>query len=146
VKRLRGGLVFKAHRLVYHSTLGLRVIKKKKKFRRRGSVAASHQPAEVGQIVFVNCRDLYHTSPDSGERQYELRIWKRRYDRGWVSGFVVWCVGFQGLWFGVWGFGVQWVRCIEIRTSGHVSELGDYGLGMTAQGSGLHVQCVGFEV
>jgi len=29
VQRLRGGLVFKAHRLVYHSTLGLRVIKKK---------------------------------------------------------------------------------------------------------------------
>jgi len=27
--RFRGGLVFKAHRLVYHSTLGLRVIKKK---------------------------------------------------------------------------------------------------------------------
>ena len=26
-----GGLVFKAHRLVYHSTLGSRVIKKKKK-------------------------------------------------------------------------------------------------------------------
>jgi len=30
VKRFRGGLVFKAHKLVYHSTLGLRVIKKKK--------------------------------------------------------------------------------------------------------------------
>ena len=30
VKRLRGGLVFKAHRLVYHSTLGWRVVKKKK--------------------------------------------------------------------------------------------------------------------
>ena len=29
VQRFRGGLVFKAHRLVYHSTLGLRVIKKK---------------------------------------------------------------------------------------------------------------------
>jgi len=29
VKRIRGGLVFKAHRLLYHSTLGLRVIKKK---------------------------------------------------------------------------------------------------------------------
>jgi len=27
--RFRGGLVFKAHRLLYHSTLGLRVIKKK---------------------------------------------------------------------------------------------------------------------
>jgi len=32
VKRFRGGLVFKAHRLLYHSTLGFRVIKKKKKF------------------------------------------------------------------------------------------------------------------
>ena len=31
VQRLRGGLVFKVCRLVYHSTLGLRVIKKKKK-------------------------------------------------------------------------------------------------------------------
>jgi len=30
VKRFRGGLVFKAHRLVYHPTLGSRVIKKKK--------------------------------------------------------------------------------------------------------------------
>ena len=28
--RFRGGLVCKAHRLVYHSTLGVRVIKKKK--------------------------------------------------------------------------------------------------------------------
>jgi len=27
-ERFRGGLVFKAHRLLYHSTLGLRVIKK----------------------------------------------------------------------------------------------------------------------
>jgi len=31
VKRFRGGLVFEAHRLLYHSTLGSRVIKKKKK-------------------------------------------------------------------------------------------------------------------
>ena len=36
VQRFRGGLVVKAHRLVYHSTLGLRVIKKKK--RRIGSM------------------------------------------------------------------------------------------------------------
>jgi len=28
VKRFRGGLVFKAHRRVYHSTLGVRVIQK----------------------------------------------------------------------------------------------------------------------
>jgi len=31
VQRFRGGLVFEAHRLLYHSTLGLRVLKKKKK-------------------------------------------------------------------------------------------------------------------
>ena len=30
VQRFRGGLVFKANRLLHHSTLGLRVIKKKK--------------------------------------------------------------------------------------------------------------------
>jgi len=33
LKRFRGGLVFKGYRLVYHSTLGLRVIKMKKKER-----------------------------------------------------------------------------------------------------------------
>ena len=31
MQRFRGGLVFKAHRLLYHTTLGLRVIKKKEK-------------------------------------------------------------------------------------------------------------------
>ena len=36
VQRFRGGLVFKAHRLLYHSTLGVRVIKKKKKVLLRG--------------------------------------------------------------------------------------------------------------
>jgi len=30
VKRFRGGLVFKAHRLLYYSTLGLRVMKKER--------------------------------------------------------------------------------------------------------------------
>ena len=30
VKRFRGGLLFKAHRRFYHSTLGLRVIQRKK--------------------------------------------------------------------------------------------------------------------
>jgi len=38
-KRFRGGLVFKAHRLFYHSTLGSRVIKKKKKRCRAGAGA-----------------------------------------------------------------------------------------------------------
>ena len=31
IQRFRGGLVFKAHRRLYHSTLGLRVIKRQKK-------------------------------------------------------------------------------------------------------------------
>ena len=31
MQRFRGGLVFKAHRLLYHSTLGSRVIKKKRR-------------------------------------------------------------------------------------------------------------------
>ena len=31
LKRFRGGLVFKAHRLLYHSTLGSRVITKEEK-------------------------------------------------------------------------------------------------------------------
>ena len=33
VQRFQGGRVCKADRLLYHSTLGLRVIKKKKKFK-----------------------------------------------------------------------------------------------------------------
>ena len=37
VKRSRGGLVFKARRLLHHSTLGLKVIKKKKKKQRMRS-------------------------------------------------------------------------------------------------------------
>ena len=31
VQRFRGGIVFKAHKLFYHSALGLRVIRKQKK-------------------------------------------------------------------------------------------------------------------
>jgi len=38
--RFRGGLVFEAHRLVYHSTLGLRVIKKRREAPDPGRKAA----------------------------------------------------------------------------------------------------------
>ena len=41
VRRFRGRLVFKAHKLLYHSTLGLRVIKKKKEDLRGFDFAAS---------------------------------------------------------------------------------------------------------
>ena len=54
VERFRGGLVLKAHRFLYHSTLGLSVIKKKKEFRVWGPV-----PYEGGGWGF-GCRDLCH--------------------------------------------------------------------------------------
>ena len=46
MKRFRGGLVFKAHRLLYHSTLGLSVIKKKKKW-------LKHKPLATGALMGV---------------------------------------------------------------------------------------------
>jgi len=41
MQRFRGGLVCKAHGLLYHSTLGLRVLKKKKKMRDLPGFASS---------------------------------------------------------------------------------------------------------
>jgi len=58
VQRFRGGLVFKAYRLLYHSTLGLRVIKKKKKVGMSVVTMAfecvpdRHRPARVGERDF----------------------------------------------------------------------------------------------
>jgi len=46
---VRPGLEFKAHRLVYHSTVGLRVMKKQKKYELAGSVSHS--------FVSSICRD-----------------------------------------------------------------------------------------
>jgi len=46
VKRFRGGLVFTAHRLVYHSTLGWRVINNKKTRLRRGGPCATERIAD----------------------------------------------------------------------------------------------------
>ena len=45
MKRFQGGLVFKARRLVYHSTLGWRVIKKKKRVPRQSGLL--HRTAEA---------------------------------------------------------------------------------------------------
>jgi len=54
VNRFRGGLVFKAHRLLYHSTLGWRVIKKKKKKKKKGN-ALCFRAALV-------CKAVYHSA------------------------------------------------------------------------------------
>ena len=69
----------KAHRLLYHSSLGLRVIKKKNLVDRS---ALAHQalmdpPPAEGQTVFLNRLDLCHTPPDSGELQYKSRELKK---------------------------------------------------------------------
>ena len=40
MKRFRGGLIFEAHRLLYHSKPGLRVIKKKKKMEKMVTFAS----------------------------------------------------------------------------------------------------------
>ena len=50
VKRFRGGLVFKARRWLYHSTLGSRVIKKKKK-----ALLDGHDPRGGAPWPVVSC-------------------------------------------------------------------------------------------
>ena len=52
----RGGLVLKVHRLLYHSTLGLRLIKKKrrkkkKKKKGKGAVPRIDETASWGGVV-----------------------------------------------------------------------------------------------
>ena len=52
----RGGLVFKAHRLLYHPTLGSRVIKKKKKYLRdvdqqKVFIGAVRHPRQVERVA-----------------------------------------------------------------------------------------------
>jgi len=80
----RPGAVFKAHRLLYHSTLGLRLIKKKKKTWSGAWLLPArhslHWHCEWDQIVFFNCLDLHHKSLNSGQRQYKSRTCKRRFD------------------------------------------------------------------
>ena len=58
VKRFRGGLAFKAHRLVYHSTLGLRVIKKKKMDRKHPGSDMKH-PGSIAGALPPHAGDRY---------------------------------------------------------------------------------------
>ena len=47
------------------------------------------EPSELDQIALFHCFDLYHRSPDSGERQYKSITRKRRFDRTrWAGGGV----------------------------------------------------------
>ena len=53
VERFRGVLVLKAHRSLYHSTLGLQVIKKKKKKKEKGRGRESIIAVRRGQTTRV---------------------------------------------------------------------------------------------
>ena len=64
VKRFRRGLVFKAHRLLYHSTLGWRVIKKKKTRATRPSDVRRGLLARMGGVY--RGTSLIRNSPPLG--------------------------------------------------------------------------------
>ena len=55
VKRFRGGLVFKAHRLLYHSTLGSRVLNKKKEVEGSGFRGSGFGFRVSGSGIRVPC-------------------------------------------------------------------------------------------
>ena len=61
MQRFRGGLVFKAHRLFYHSTLGLRVIKKKEEEPARSGCASDSvsERDSFSEAVLWFRRDYY---------------------------------------------------------------------------------------
>ena len=64
VKRFRGGLVFKAHRRLYHSTLSSRVIKKKKRGGPEADVAGDLPFLGHGWVQLRRCpRARIYTSP-----------------------------------------------------------------------------------
>ena len=63
VVQFRGGLVLKAHRLLYHSTLGSRVIKKKK---REGAYAVGESGRSL--VHSRSCEDRVLDGPASGTK------------------------------------------------------------------------------
>jgi len=87
-----GGLVFKAHRLVYHSTLGLRVMKKKKSLGFRVSGSRFRVPGCGFKVSGLG---------------------------DWVQGFGFLFSGSRfrvlGFWFKVWGFSPRFEHPLRVR-------------------------------
>jgi len=107
VQRFRGGLVFKAHRRLYHSTLGLRVIKKKKfAYRTSGNVptAVQHRvltTLKMRRFPMVMLKPLLVSGfgfQVSGFR-FQVSGFGSDAPRGFRQGFLV-----SGFWFLVSGF------------------------------------------
>ena len=113
------GLLFKAHRLVYHSTLGSRVIKKKKDLWR--AVCADASPPASCFMLHVS---YFMLQASCSSLQ--------------ASGFML-----QGSGFRVQGSGFR-VPGSEFRVQG--SDFRVPGSGVRVQGSGFRVQGSGFRV
>ena len=60
-RNVRGGLVFKAQRRLYHSTLGLRVIKKKKK--KVEGLGVTRPPPPVPRLVYRGTSLITNSTP-----------------------------------------------------------------------------------
>jgi len=76
VKRFRGGLAFKAHRLLYHSTLGWRVIQKKKKkhLRAPGVSRASAGRQLNGEVIDYKTSMITDENPLRGLLFYWISV------------------------------------------------------------------------
>ena len=80
MKRFRGGLVFKAHRLVYDSTIGLRVIKKKRRDMGGPRDGASH--GFLGPLLFVPVSRRVHKGLEGSRRVHKGLEGSRRVCQG----------------------------------------------------------------
>ena len=92
----RGGLVCKAHRRLYLSTPGVRVIKKKKKV---GPGFQTQTPDPSPNTLRGKCKSL---NPDPTVLLRGCRLKFRV--RGLGLGVCVWCLGLR---VRVWGFGLR---------------------------------------
>ena len=78
----RGGLVFKAHKLLYHSTLGLRVIKKKV------DTTKWRVPRPAAIRCRANSAHIRQSRPDS-VRGFQVNVFDR-IRVGWLTGISFW--------------------------------------------------------
>ena len=86
VPRFRNGLVFKAHSLLYHSTLGLRIIKNKVPREERAGCADVGHRASRARVLASRCRaNMAHSRqsrPDAGHDS-QVKVFKRFKSFAW---------------------------------------------------------------
>ena len=153
-KRFRGGLVSKANRLVYHSTLGLGAIKKKEeegRACRRNTPGPPLSPAvprtyQQEKSVYSGTKAacvLFQGVPVSFQGvpvSFQVAPVRFKLSPFRFSGF-----GFRGSGFRVSGFGFR-VSSFGFRVSGPPVSPAEAPSGFKVQGSGFRVQGSGFRV